>query len=248
MRRGRAVARNGIAAALAVTVATGYLLVSGALDPVLADAVTLAVGKDDLAATSGDADVRLNAIPITDWMYFDDRPEWSSLRKVPKLPARPDQPVEPNRPLVAPPENPKHWQFTGPAPMPHYSLKPPDSCFQPRGPGMTVERLTAVAGTKSATVSWWDLGDPDTRSYQIAIVPIGATGNPVGFTDVSTVTEPVRFIDVAAPNTCKEVSVLVTGLKTGDAYRFWLLANNESQVQVRNYRPSRGETETVTIM
>ncbi len=97
-------------------------------------------------------------------------------------------------------------------------------------------------------MSWWDLGDPDTTSYQIAIVPVGATGNPVGFTDESTETEPVRFMDVVAPKNCEQVEVLVTGLKSRDAYRFWLLANNKSQVQNRNYRPTRGETETITIL
>jgi hypothetical protein len=243
MRRRRDLARNGIAAALAVLTATGYLLVSGALDPVLRTAVAVALRQDEKSGTT-----TLNATPITDWMYFDDRPEWSTLREIPALPARPDQPVEPARPVVAPPENPHHWQFSGPPPMPHYSLKPPDSCFQPRGQGLNVERLTARPGTRSATLTWWDLGDPDTRTYQIAIVPVGATGNPVGYTDVSTVTEPVRFQTVPAPNNCEQVTATVTGLKTGDAYRFWLLANNESQVQTRNYRPTRGETQTITIL
>jgi hypothetical protein len=246
MRPGTSAARNGIAAALAVVAATGYLLTSGALDPVLREAVSVAVDDDGADGTT-DATTGLDAKPIADWQYFDDRPEWSSLRQVPKGPTRPREPAEPARPLVAPPENPHHWQFSGPRPMPHYSLAPPDSCPQPHGLGLNVARLTAIPGKKSATVTWWDLGDRDTRSYQIAIVPVGATGNPVGYTDWSIETEPVRFMDVAAPKTCKQVSATVPGLRTGDAYRFWLLANNESQVQKRNYRPTRGETETVTI-
>ena len=242
MRRGEAVARNGIAAALAVLVATGYLLVSGALDPVLRDVVILAFGQDE------DADdvPTLNATPITDWMYFDDRPEWSSVREVPKVPSRPDPPVDPARPAVAPPENPHRWQFSGPAPMPHYSLKAMDSCFQPRGPGHNVARLTAIPGIKSATVTWWDLGDPDTRSYQLAILRVGASRNPVG-SPTDPTAEQVRFMTVPAPNNCEEVSVDVTGLRSGGAYRFWLTANNRSPVQDRDYRPTRGETETVTI-
>ncbi|HST82641.1 MAG TPA: hypothetical protein VLL08_12980 [Kineosporiaceae bacterium] len=234
MRARGSVARNGIAAAVAVLTAAGYLLVSGALDPALRGAVTLALGPDD--------DPALQTTPISDWMYFDDRPEWSSLRKVPKLPTRPDQPVDPVRPEVAPPENPHRWQFTAPGPMPHYALKPPDSCFQPRGPGTTVERLTAIAGTGSATVTWWDLGDPDTRSYELAIVPVGAIINPIG-----AVNTPIRYLTIPAPNTCKQITVNIPGLRSGEAYRFWLLANNESQVQKRNYRPSRGETESITI-
>lgn len=240
MRRGRAGVRNGIAAALAVLAASGYLLVSGALDPVLQDAVTLALGEqpDDVPT--------LNAAPVTDWMYFDDRPEWSSVRGVPKVPSRPDQPVEPARPAAAPPENPHRWQFSGPAPMPHYSLEPMSSCVQPRGPGNSVAALTAVPGTKSATVTWWDLGDPDTVSYQLTIVPIGATGNPVGWPGAGQ-KEKVRFITVPAPNQCKEVTVQVTGLTSGDGYRFWLLALNRSPVQNRVYRHTRGETETITV-
>ncbi len=237
MRARGSIARNGIAAALAVLAATGYLVASGALDPMLHGAVTLALGHDDSEDVT-----TLQTTRIADWMYYDDRPEWSSLRKVPKLPSRPDQPVEPGRPVVAPPENPHRVQFTGPEPMRRYALQPPGSCFQPRGPGLTVGRLTAIPGVKSATVTWWDLGDPDTRSYELAIVPVGRSMDPVG-----TSTARVKYQHVAAPNTCKQVSVTVADLRSGEAYRFWLLANNESQVQKRNYRPSRGETETVTI-
>ena len=165
------------------------------------------------------------------------------MRKVPALPTRPDQPVEPARPLVAPPENPHRWQFSGPPPMPHYQLKPPGSCFQPRGLGETVEQLTAIPGVKQATVTWWDLGDPDTQSYELWIVPVGASLDPV-----NAVVTPIKHLNVPAPNTCKQVTVLVPGLRTGRTYRFWLLANNLSQVQQnRTYRPSRGETESITI-
>jgi hypothetical protein len=251
MRASGSVARNGIAAALAVLAASGYLLASGALDPALSAAATLALGERDGERNSEDAEdavkdgdpATLKTVPIADWMYFDDRPEWSSLRRVPKPPSRPDPPMEPARPAVAPPENPHRWQFTAPGPMPHYRLQPPDSCFQPRGLGLVVERLTAIAGTRSATVTWWDLGDPDTRSYQLAIVPVGASTNPVGLGNT-----PVRYLDVAAPNTCKQITVKVTGLKSGEVYRFWLLANNETQVQNRNYRLSRGETESVRVL
>jgi hypothetical protein len=237
-------ARNGAAAVLAAAVATGYLLTSGALDPVLQQLASQAVGD----SSAPEVTPGFEAAPIADWQYFDDRPEWSTLRQVPAMPEKPDPPVMPLRPVVAPPENPHRWRFNGPPPMPHYSLKPPDSCFQPRGPGHNVETLSAVPVVKGATVTWWDLGDPDTRSYQLAVVPVGATGNPVGYTDWSQYSEPVRFLNVAAPNDCKLVTVRVTGLKSGDAYRFWLLANNQSQVQTRKYRPSRGETQTITAL
>jgi hypothetical protein len=159
------------------------------------------------------------------------------------MPSRPDSPSEPVRPEVAPPENPHRIQFSAPQPMPHYSLAPPDSCFQPRGPNLRVERLTAIPGAGQATVTWWDLGDPDTRSYELAIVSVGPPRNRISSTG-----NPVRYQSIAAPNTCKQVSVVIPQLISGASYRFWLLANDESQVQAgRTIRLSRGETETVTI-
>jgi hypothetical protein len=230
MRRTTSTARNGIAAALAVTVATGYLLLSGALDPVLKDAVTLALGHDKPTADPG-----LQAAPVADWQYFDDRPEWSSVRGVPRV-SGPADPVAPTRPKIAPPENPIHFQFSSAAAMPHYQLKAMSSCFQPRGPGATVAGLTTTAGKGSATIKWWDLGDPDTLNYQIAAVPLDQAG-------------PIAWTTVAAPKTCKEVSARVTGLKSGQKYMFQLVATNISRAQTgRTYRPSRGQTETVTIL
>lgn len=277
MQRGTPAVRNGIAAMLAGLAAAGYLVGSGALDPVLRSAVTTALGEDGPgsadAGGSGGSDrsgsrdragggtqgggepgepgegaEQLAITRVADWMYFDDRPEWSTLRENPRPAQRPKEPATPLRPAVAPPENPHRVQFSGPAPMPRHSLEPMRDCPQPRGQGHNAQRLTAEPGVESATVTWWDLGDPDTVSYQIAIVPVGATGNPVGYTNWSTETEPVRYIEVDAPRTCRQESALITGLKSGDAYRFWLLANNDSPVQNgRRYRPTRGETETVTI-
>jgi hypothetical protein len=231
MRLTASLARNGIAAALAVSVAGGYLLTSGALDPILGDAVSLALGRNDPSASAG-----LPTAPVADWQYFDNRPEWSSVRGVPQV-SGPADPVAPTRPEIAPPENPHHWPFSQPAAMPHYKLKPASSCPQQRGPAATVARLTTTPGKGSVTIKWWDLGDPDTLSYQIAAVPIG--GGSAGIT----------WTTVAAPKTCKEVTAKVTGLTSGGRYEFQLVATNISRVQKgQTYRPSRGQTETVTIL
>jgi hypothetical protein len=233
MRRNpSSLARNGVAAALALTVASGYLLVSGALDPVLNQAVTLALGRDKPAPAAAG----LKSAPVADWQYFDDRPEWSSVRGVPQV-SGPADPVTPTRPKIAPPENPIHFRFSSAAAMPHYKLQAMSSCFQPRGPGATVAGLTTTAGKGKVTIKWWDLGDPDTLNYQIAAIPIDQNSGTIAWTTV------------AAPKTCKEVTATVTGLKSGRRYMFQLVATNISRAQKgRTYRPSRGQTETVTVL
>jgi hypothetical protein len=241
--RRSAASRNGVAAALAGAAAAGYLLVSGALDPMLAQAVSMALG-DDRATDAGS-----DAARVADWMYFDDRPEWSTLRENPAPPSAPAGPAEPARPAVAPPENPHRWQFSGPAPMPHYSLAPPDSCPGYRSPGHDQGRLTATPGTGSATVSWFDTGDQDTRSYDISVIPADAAKRPVRLPDGTSQAAPIRSITVPAPNTCKQVDVVVTGLVSGDSYRFWVTATNRAPEQGdRLYRVGRGQSETVTIL
>jgi hypothetical protein len=247
MRRSAPRTKNWMTAGLAISVVAGYLLTSGALDPVLGDAVTFAEGavhRNDAAPPAG---TELKTSKVADWQYFDDTPEWSSVRQVPAV-QRPADPAAPSRPAVAPPEDPIHFHFSAPTPMRRYGLKPMPSCFQPRGMGLNVERLTAIPIAGGAKVTWWDLGDPDTASYQIAIIPVGTTGNPIGYTPVGAGT-PITFINVPAPKTCKGVAVTIPGLRTGDAYRFFLLAMNRSPEQNgRKYRPTRGETETVTVL
>jgi hypothetical protein len=226
----KSTARNAIAAVLALSAATGYLLLSGALDPVLNDAVTKALGRHDTVADAG-----LKTAPVADWQYFDGRPEWSSVRGVPQV-VGPADPVTPSRPKIAPPENPHRWQFSSAAAMPHYKLQPMSSCFQPRGPAAIVHGLTATPGKGSVKIKWWDLGDPDTQSYQIAAVPVDQAGT-------------ITWTTVAAPKTCKEVNATITGLNSGWKYEFQLVATNISRAQKGvTYRPSRGQTETVTIL
>jgi hypothetical protein len=231
MGRTAPAAKQAVTAVLGVAALTGYLLVSGALDPVLQEAVTLAGKRHDATAP---ADAQPQVAPVADWQYFDDRPEWSPLRLVATGPDAPSPPVPPTRPQVAPAENPHHWQFSGPAPMPRHTLRPMTSCTQPHGPGHDMPLLTATPGKGSATISWWDLGDPDTQGYRVDALPSSQRG---------TVTQT----NVAAPKTCKSVSVTIGGLKSGVSYQFMLLATNQSRVQTHTYRISRGQTGTVLI-
>ena len=237
-------------AGLAVTALGGCLVASGTLDPVLTDAITYAesLTSHDKAPTKPDG-TAIKTAKVADWQYFDNQPEWSSLRGIPQA-TRPAPPTTPERPAVAPPENPIHFHFSAPPPMRRYSLKVMTSCPQPHGQGFNAELLTAVSVVAgSAKVTWWDLGDPDTVSYQIAVVPVGTTGsNPVGY-PIQGAGTPITYVNVPAPKTCKNVAVTIPGLKSGGAYRFFLLAMNHSPEQNgRAYRPSRGETETITIL
>jgi hypothetical protein len=258
--------RHGATVLLAAAGLLGYLGLSGALDPVLRDAVQHVRGATDPAADSDSSDgsgpdgsdgsgpdsadspgpgsadnsesaaFTVRMVRVADWQTNDPRPEWGRQRLVPGGPKRSSigRPASPSRPQVAPPENPKRRFWAEPAPMPRHTLAPMRSCPQQRGPGVDVEHLTVTAGVKSATVTWWDLGDPDTTGYAIGAVVMGEAGG-------------VSWTPVAAPGTCREVTATVRGLKSGTRYQFWLVATNRSNAQDRTYRPSRGQSETVMI-
>jgi hypothetical protein len=225
-------------AALAVSVATGFLLATGALDPVLTDAVTLALHRDQ---TADDAP---RTQRVADWQYFDNRPEWSSVRGVPQV-ARPDSPAVPTRPAIAPPENPIHFPFAGPPPMPHYSLKPMGACFQARGPGHYVQNFVSSVGLNSVTITWWDLGDPDIIEYQIHAIPQFTNQG-----DMRTpITQPASVEKtIAPPKACTQVTTTISGLTAGEQYQVFLESKNKSQTQAnRTYMITRAQTETLSI-
>jgi hypothetical protein len=240
-------ATQALAALLAAGVVGGWFVTSGSLDPVLADAVAFATAPaPGRKADAGPATAAPKLQKVADWQYFDGRPEWSSVRGVPTVEA-PADPVMPTRPAIAPPENPHRRQFTGPAPMPTYSLEPRQECLLQHGPGINAHVFTAVAiGGGRATVTWSDLDDPDVKYYQVAAEPeyviVGNGSTPVG----NRPTTPV-YRRVAPPGDCVSMSVTVTGLKVGFQYRFVLQSINTSRLQTRNYTIGRGESETVTI-
>jgi hypothetical protein len=241
MARGRSAVGQSLAAVLAFAVVAGYLVASGALDPLIGDAVAKVSA---LGASSSPSAQAPRTTKVADWQYFDDRPEWSSLRGVPQAPG-PSDPVEPTRPAVAPPENPHRWNFEGPQPVPRYSLAPMRSCPQPRGPGRYVENFEVTSIKGGATVNWWDLNDPDLVEYEVDAVPESVV---VGNSTRPVVRLPIKTITIPAPKDCKVVKATVTGLTTGATYRVVLQALNKSRVQSNiTYRVNRGTTDRVVI-
>lgn len=238
-------------AALAVVGISGYLLVAGVLDPVLADAITLAQGlhrpgaHHGAAGSAAEAGTDLKVGRVADWQYFDDRPEWSSLRGVPQV-SGPAQPGEPTRPAIAPPENPIHFIFSAPPPMPHYSLKPMGACPQPHGPALEEEQFVVTPGTAPGTAmaTWWDIADPDVQKYRIVASP--------GYVNVGngsrTVVRPKQVITTVTPPTaCRQVTVTVTGLVSGATYFFTLESLNQSPTRNLPYEITRGQSKNITI-
>lgn len=247
-QRSAAWQRAGIALA-GVGVLAGYLLASGAAAPLVEDLVA-AVDPADAAAADADTGAAPQGRTVngkrvalsdatTDWMSYDKRPEWGSERLVPQGPTGSDAaqaPQRPSVPLIQVPENPKGRVFFNPAPEMHrYELRPPPDCPQPSGPGLTVMNLRASSTKKgSATVTWWDLNDPNNTGYELVALLV-RTGK-------------VTTQAVEAPGTCIDVTVEMTGLVSGEAYVIYLseLAVSPEQDN-RAYRISRGQTRTIVI-
>ena len=229
----------------------GWLLASGAAAPVIADVVALVNPATSTAAAEASSGTTLNGkrVELSDsrtstvtssdtWMNNDQRAEWSSERQVPQGPSglsAVQQPVQPQTPAIQVPENPKGRNlFLSAAPMTRHELKPRGACPQSHGKGLRVGHLSAEPGIGSVTISWWDLGDPNTSEYHIEAVSMN---------DGSVTTKIV-----AAPKTCRQVTTVIRGLTSGTGYVFMLTAMNTSPEQHnRLYRVDRGQTPTITI-
>jgi len=225
------------AAALGLVLVAGGLFTTGALDPVIDDAVAMVKAK-----AAGDDPEQLNAGKVVDWMYYEDEPEWSSLRGIPQV-ARPTQPAQPGRPVIAPPEHPHRYVFSGPPPMPTLSLKPRDDCMQPHNQVSIARNFVVTAtGGGRATVRWYDMGDPDTQTYQVVAVP-----EYVNQFDYSRpVPQPPKiFTSVAATKGCKQMQTTVTGLTKGFRYTFALMGINKSPLNGRTYSVTRATSEDI---
>jgi hypothetical protein len=246
-RRSPALTR-GVAAVAGLGALVGGLLATGAATPVVEDVVSLAPGATPAATAPAGGTVdgqRVAGVADhsdTGWMRDDGRAEWSGDRMVPKGPTGSDRaqlPANPSAPRIQVPENPKGRQFfQEPATrMREYKLQPRSSCFQQRGPEMPVRTFSATPGKGQVTLSWWDLGDPDTVSYQIDVVSVSDGGSDR------------RAVTVKAPNTCKTMTVTITGLRSGAGYGFWLVATNRAPEQGgKPYRTGRGQSPTVAVL
>lgn len=220
--------RRGAVVTIAVAALVGYLLQSGAMDPVVADVVT-ALTPDE---PTGRADEpRLQR--VADWT---DVPEWSPKRGVPTAPARPQAaaPAPPREPAIAPPENPRPWMRVGvPRARATFRLEPMHSCPQYHGPSATMPMQ--VTPQKSAvTATWWSIGDPDVISFRV-VASAKATGER---TEIS----------VPAVTGCQTMTATVAGLVSGARYQIFLETVNESRVQAgRTYRVMRAQSELVVV-
>ncbi|MBT0770709.1 hypothetical protein KIH74_17325 [Kineosporia sp. J2-2] len=235
------------AAALGLAGMTGGLFVTGALDPVLTRALTLVQADDtDRADDSDRADTgdAARMQRVADWMYYEDVPEWSSVRGVPQV-TRVPQPEQPSRPAIAPPEHPHRFFFSGPPEMPRYYLEGPDDCMQPHNPSAIVRNYVVTAtGGGSVSIRWYDMGDPDTQEYQVVAVP-----QYVNHFDYATpVPDPPRkYSTVKAADGCRQMRTTVSGLRAGAIYQFTLLGMNKSPLNGRQYSITRAVSEDITI-
>lgn len=235
--------------ALGLLALVGGLFTTGALDPVVSDVLAITRGRAaDAAADSGGTagSVRqLNAGPVADWMYYEDVPEWSSVRGVPQVPT-PTQAPAPTRPAIAPPEHPHRVLFDGPPPMPTMELAPRDDCMQPHNPVSIARNFVVTAtGNQQVSVRWWDMGDPDTQRYEVVAVP-----EYLNFFDYSRprVYPPKRSATVAPIGGCGQMRTTVGGLQAGVTYSFVLMAINRSPLNNnRMYTITRARSEPITI-
>ncbi len=207
------------------------------------DAVALVKAK--AAADKDESAERLNAGKVVDWMYFEDVPEWSQIRKVPQAPRVTERPEEPARPAIAPPEHPHRVLFSGPPPMPTVSLQPPDACMQPHNPVSIVRNYVVTAtGGGAVSVRWYDMGDPDTQWYEVVAVP----ENVIQFDYSRPVPQPPKkFTKVAAADGCQQMNAQVTGLQRGAKYTFTLMGINKSPLNGRVYSITRQRSQVITI-
>lgn len=236
--QGRSTVLTAAAGLLAVA---GGLFVTGALDPVVTEVLATAGNGSDPA----DRGEQINAGRIADWMYYEDVPEWSSVRGVPQV-SGPTQATAPTRPAIAPPEHPHRVLMTGPPPMPTYEMAPRDDCMQPHNPVSIAHNFVATAtGNQQVSVRWWDMGDPDTQRYEVVAVP-----EYVNFFDYSRprVYPPKRFSTVIPSGGCAQMRTTVTGLQAGSSYTFVLMAINRSPLNNnRIYSITRARSEPITV-
>ena len=125
------------------------------------------------------------------------------------------------------------------SPYPKNSLMPiPTVCVGRLQAGVR-NGLTAVPGAGSATVTWWNVGDPALQGYQVAAVS----------QNFVTGTQPPWKWQTVAPGTgCTEMTATFTGLDTGSAYIFVLHAVVQNYENVPPLIPEIGRSSPVVIL
>ena len=211
------------------------LVAVGLPGPALAQLLAQATGRiaqpvepafDRVASTSPEVTRWQSARPWTGSKPYPDRngAQSSTAGFGPARPEPPTPPVDPippgpleppNRPgwIGGPTPPPCPWPLDTPTPADWYcQLEPLHDCPQFSGPSAHV-LLDAVPGVRSATISWWGYGDPDVLYYRVAAIRYTARGSP----------NPI-WQNIVVPGGCRDVSATITGLTSGERYRFMLEA------------------------
>lgn len=98
--------------------------------------------------------------------------------------------------------------------------------------------LSVQPGARSATVTWFNGGDPGLVSYRLAAVPQRLeTGNQL----------PVDWQDVPAGAGCRTMSFTISGLSSGEPYIFWLDAVSRRLVGDGTRDNAVGRSEVVRV-
>ena len=259
-RRGKVGAGTVVVAAV---VALLVLLNSGELDPLLG-AVFDRVGGE--AQSQQQEPAEDDAQPVAAWYPHgsdDGRPigggnpgasngagaqagdgAGTSRRSTGPSAIAPDRPSAPKAAVgaldpVGTPERSSRWRWPNlDAPKKVApKLEPMPSCPQRAGASITVPVTAEPAGDGAVELTWYDLGDPDRRSYQIGAYLLSRPHPPA-----------ITWTKAAAPTQCGEISVIIRGLVRGGDYQFWLESVTQSPQDDNLPRNlMRGRSEIITI-
>jgi hypothetical protein len=233
----------------AVVAASGAVFLhSGAADPLVTAAAERVAGLTGGPAQTAGPGASPERTERVSWSWDLGAPTWSANRPQPsqlrpkisidpRNPARPSRPSEPWEPAGTPRDDGRPFWYGMYAVNPRVELEPRRDCPQYHGPTGSVPVRATATGPGRATLTWWDTGDPNTRLYQVDAFK--RTGGDA----VTSTTYPV-----AKPRTCRQVTVTVTGLDSGERYEFWLETVDDDPIDKGGtVRLARGRTEPVTI-
>jgi hypothetical protein len=99
--------------------------------------------------------------------------------------------------------------------------------------------LTVVPGTTSATVSWWNLGDPALQTYELAAVSQEL---------VFGIQPPWKWQTVAKGTDCGLITTTFTGLTSGKPYVFVLHALLRAYENVPAFVPEIARSSPVVML
>jgi hypothetical protein len=99
--------------------------------------------------------------------------------------------------------------------------------------------LTVVPGTTSATVSWWNLGDPALQSYELAAVSQELTFG---------IQPPWKWQTVEKSTGCNQITTTFTGLSSGKPYVFVLHAVLRTYENVPAFVPEIARSSPVVML